>query len=142
MGHTHGFCGFKDCGVDAGEADVGVTENGEERVENESDDGGAASDAPDEGDGDEEAEQGEARDGLKDAGKGERDVAQRFAMDDEHAEGHADGDGHGHGDEDKGEVIGGGLEDFGAMFEKKGPGSHACAPGSGIMEAVNARTSG
>ena len=41
-GHAHGFGGFEDGGIDAGEADVGVAENGEKRVQNQRDDGGAA----------------------------------------------------------------------------------------------------
>ena len=67
-GHAHGFGGFEDGRVDAGEADVGVAKDGEKRVEDEGDDGGAAADAADEWDGDEESEEGEAGDGLKNAG--------------------------------------------------------------------------
>jgi hypothetical protein len=39
-------------------------------------------------------------------------------------------------------MVGGGLEDFGAMLDEKCPGSHGCAPESGARDAVKARTSG
>jgi len=45
-----GFGGFENGGIDAGETDVRVAENGEQSVENERDDGGAATDAANEGD--------------------------------------------------------------------------------------------
>ncbi len=51
-GHTHGFGGFEDRGSDGAKADIGVAKDWEEGVENQGDYGGAASDAPDEGDGD------------------------------------------------------------------------------------------
>ena len=42
VGHAHGFGGLEDRGVDAGQADVGVSEDGEEGVEDERYDRGAA----------------------------------------------------------------------------------------------------
>jgi len=68
VGHSHGFGGFEDGGVDVGEADISVAKDGKKCVEDESDDGGTAADAADERDGDQETEEGEARNGLKDAG--------------------------------------------------------------------------
>src|SRR6202041_750964 len=58
VGHAHGFSGLKDRGVDSGQADIGVSEDGEEGVENERYDSGAAADAADERDGNQEPEQG------------------------------------------------------------------------------------
>src|SRR5260370_33169132 len=104
--------------------------------------GGAGRDTADERDGDQEAEEREAGDGLINAGEAECEIAQRGTMNDEHAERHADGDGEGHGDEDKAQVSGGGFQDFGAMLEEKGEGAHADAPGSGTSEEVKACTSG
>src|SRR5260370_31293042 len=69
-GHAHGFGGFEDGGIDAGESDVSVAQDGEKRVEDEGDDGGALADAPDERYGNDEAEEGEAGDGLEGTGKG------------------------------------------------------------------------
>src|SRR6267378_6336110 len=103
--HTHGFGGFEDGGIDGGEANVGVAQDGEKSVEDERDDGGALADAADERNGNEEPEEGEAGDGLENAGDAERDGAPCGALDDEHAERNADQDGDGHGDEHKREVI-------------------------------------
>src|SRR3989441_4439858 len=79
-GHAHGFRSFEDGGIDAGEANVGVAQDGEQRVEHESDDGGAFADAADERDGNQESEKCEARDGLEDAGDAERDGSKRGAL--------------------------------------------------------------
>src|SRR4029077_14055742 len=54
IGHAHGFGGFEDGRVDAGEANVSVAKDGEKRVEDQSDDGGAAADAANEGNGNQE----------------------------------------------------------------------------------------
>ena len=86
VGHAHGFGGLQDGGIDAGEADVGVAKDREQRVEDERDDGGARADAADERNGNEEAEEREAGNRLKNAGDAERDGAQRWALHDEHAE--------------------------------------------------------
>jgi hypothetical protein len=123
-GHAHGFGGFQDGGIDAGEADVGVAQDGEQCVKDESDDGGALADAADERDGNQEAEEGKAGNSLKDAGDAERDGAQGGPLHNEHAERDADEDGDGHGDEDEREVIESGAQDFGAMRDEKGPGAH------------------
>src|SRR5260370_19168249 len=66
-GHAHGFRGFNDGRVDAGEADIGIAQDGEKRVEDQSDDGGALADAADEGNGDEEPEQRQPGTTLADA---------------------------------------------------------------------------
>src|SRR3989441_877402 len=145
-GHAHGFRGFDDGRVDAGEADIGIAQDGEKRVEDQSDDGGALADAADEGNGNEEAEEGEAGNSLEDAGDAERDSAQSGAVDDEHAEGDANENRNGHGDDDESEMVERGGEDFGAVLGEEGPiahlGAHAGTPGATISEAVKARTSG
>src|SRR4029077_13276964 len=66
-GHAHGFGGFQDRRVNAGEADVSVAQDGKKRVKDKCDDGGALADAADEGDGNEKAKQGKAGNGLEDA---------------------------------------------------------------------------
>src|SRR5436305_1190830 len=81
---------FDNRGVNAGEADVGIAQDGEKRVEDEGDDGGALADAADERYGNEEAEEGEAGDGLEDAGNAEGNSAQCGALHNEHAERDAD----------------------------------------------------
>src|SRR5256886_6065144 len=53
--------------VNSGKADVGVAQDGEKRVENESDDSGALSDAADKRNGNQESEERETGDGLEDA---------------------------------------------------------------------------
>src|SRR5216684_2024980 len=103
--HTHGFGGFEDGGIDGGEPDVGVAQDGEKSVEDEGDDGGTLADATDERNGNEEPEEGEDGDSLKNAGDAERDGAPGGALDDEHAEWNADQDRDGHGDEHQREVI-------------------------------------
>src|SRR5260370_20527845 len=75
--HAHGFGGFEDGGIDAGEADVSVAQNGEKRVEDECDDGGALADAPDERKGNQEGEGREAGGGLGNAGNAEGGGARR-----------------------------------------------------------------
>src|SRR6267378_4106053 len=122
--HAHGLGGFEDGGIDAGQADVGVAQNGEQRIEDERDNGGALADAADEWDGNQKAEEGEAGDGLENAGDAQRDGAQGGPLHNEHAERDADEDGDGHGDEDEREVIESGAQDFGAMRDEKGPGAH------------------
>src|SRR6266478_5509757 len=145
-GHAHGFRGFDDGWVDAGEADIGIAQDGEKRVEDQSDDGGALADAADEGNGNEEAEKGQAGNSLEDAGDAECDGAQSGAVDDEHAERDADENRNGHGDDDESEVVERGGEDFGAVLGEERPithlGAHAGTPGATISEAVKARTSG
>ncbi len=61
---------------------------------------------------------------------------------DEHAERYGDSDSEGHGNEDEGEVIQRGAEDFGAVSEEKTPGIHLWAPSDGSRQAQNLRTSG
>src|SRR6266702_2506344 len=145
-GHAHGFRGFDDGGVDAGEADIGIAQDGEKRVEDQSDDGGALAEAADEGNGNEEAEKGEAGNGLEDAGDAKGDGAQSGAVDDEHAERDANENRNGHGDDDESEMVERGGKDFGAVLGEEGPtahlGAHAGTPGATISEAVKARTSG
>ena len=102
VGHAHGFGGFENGGIDAGEADVGVAKNGQQGVKDERDDGGAAADAADERDGNEKAEEREAGNGLKNVGDAESDgSAKGRALHDEHAERDRDGDGDEHGDQDE-----------------------------------------
>ena len=125
VGHAHGFGGFQDGGIDAGETDVGIAENGKQRVKNQRDDGGAAADAADERDGNQETEQREAGDGLKNAGDAEREGAQCRALHDEHAQRHADEDGDEHGDQHQRHVIECGVENFRAMRYEKCPRAHA-----------------
>ncbi len=98
-GHAHGFGSFEDSGIYAGEADVGVAEDGEKRVEDESYDGGALADAADERNGNQKTKEREARDSLKDAGDAERDGAQRGALHDQHAKRDADENGDEHSDD-------------------------------------------
>src|SRR6266581_4262192 len=145
-GHAHGFRGFDDGRVDAGEADIGIAQDGEKRVEDQSDDGGALADAADEGNGNEEAEKGQAGNSLEDAGDAKRDGAQSGAVDDEHAEGDANENRNGHGNDDESEMVERGGKDFGAVLGEEGPiahlGAHAGTPGATISEAVKARTSG
>jgi len=141
-GHTHGFGGFQDCRVDTGESNVSVAEDRKEGVEDESNDGSALADAADEGNGYEEAEEGEARDRLKDAGDSERDGSQSGTLNDEHTERDTDEDRDCHGDDYEDDVIQCGAEDFAAMLQKKGPRTHAGAPGEIAREEVKARTSG
>src|SRR6266571_3167784 len=145
-GHAHGFRGFDDGRVDAGEADIGIAQDGEKRVEDQSDDGGALANAADEGNGNEEAEKGEAGNGLEDARDAKRDGAQSGAVDDEHAERDANENRNGHGDDDESEMVERGGKDFGAVLGEEGPtahlGAHAGTPGATISEAVKARTSG
>src|SRR5436309_5461272 len=81
-GHAHGFGSFKDGRIDAGEANVGVAQDGEQRVEHESDDGGAFANAADEWNGNEETEECETGDGLENAGNAERDGSKRGALND------------------------------------------------------------
>ena len=76
FGHAHGFGGLQDCGIDAGEADVGVAKDWEYRVENEGDDRGARADSADERNRNEEAEKREAGNGLENAGDAESDGTQ------------------------------------------------------------------
>src|SRR5580704_7760488 len=85
-GHAHGFGGFEDSRINAGEADVRVAQNGEQRIEGEGYDSGALADAADKRDGDEKSKESEAGDGLENAGDSERDRAKRRALHDEHAE--------------------------------------------------------
>src|SRR5216683_7073650 len=122
-GHAHGFRGFDDGRVDAGETDIGIAQDGEKRVEDQSDDGGA----------------------LADAADAKRDGAQSGAVDDEHAEGDAKENRNSHGNDDESEMVEGGGEDFGAVLGEEGPiahlRAHAGTPGATISEAVKARTS-
>src|SRR5580704_16510135 len=104
-GHAHGFGGFEDSGINAGEADVGVAQNGEQRIEDEGYDSGAIADAADKRDGDKKSKERETGDGLENAGDPERDRAKRRALHDEHAERDTDQYGDGHGDDDEHEVI-------------------------------------
>src|SRR6266851_1031175 len=144
--HAHGLGRFKDGGIDAGEADVGVAQDGKKRVEDEGDDGGALADAADKRNRNQEAEEGEAGDGLENAGDAQRDGAQRWALHNEHAERDADEDGNNHGDEDEHEVIERGAENFFAVSgeERQGGhlGAHAGATGGMARDEVKARTSG
>src|SRR5216683_2043860 len=139
-GHAHGFRGFDDGRVDAGEADIGIAQDGEKRVEDQSDDGGALADAADEGNGNEEAEKGQAGNSLEDTGDAKRDGAQSRAVDDEHAERDANENRNGHGNDDESEMVERGGEDFGAVLGEEGPiaqlGAHAGTPGATISEAV------
>src|SRR5712664_4054420 len=149
-GHAHGFGGFEDGGVDAGEAYVGVAQDGEKRVEDERYDGGALADAADKRNRNQEAEEGEAGNGLENAGDAKRDGAQRWALHNEHAERDADENGNDHGDEDEHEVIQRGAENFFAVIGEERPiarelahgEAHAGIPGDTVSEAVKARTSG
>src|SRR5229473_970975 len=131
--HAHGFGGFEDGGIDAGKADVGVAQDGEQRIEDERDNGGALANAADEWDGNQEAEEGEAGDGLEHAGDAQSDGAQGGPLHNEHAERDSDENGNDHGDEDEREVIEGGSEDFGAVIGEERPsghlGAHAGVPG-------------
>ena len=61
---------------------------------------------------------------------------------DEHAKGNGDGDGAGHSDQDESEVIERGVEDFGAVLDKKIPGTHRVTPSETVRDAVKAWTSG
>ena len=98
VGHAHGFGSFQYRGLDAGEADICVAKNGEQRVKHQRDDGGAPADATDKWNGNEKSEEREAGNGLKYAGDAESYGAQRRALYDKHAKRHADGDGDEHGD--------------------------------------------
>ena len=142
VGHAHGFGGFKDGGIDAGEADISVAKNGEKRVQDQGDDGGAASNAADEGNGNKKAEQSEAGNGLQNAGHTEGEGTQGRAVNDKHTKGNADGDGEEHGDENKDQVIESGVQDFGAVVEEEGPSGHEGAPEETMREAAKAWTSG
>lgn len=141
-GHAHGFGGFEDGGVNAGKADISVTENGKQSVEDKSDDGGAAADSADKRDGNQEAEEGEAGDGLKHAGDAQGDDAEMAMLHDKHAKRNGNGDRKGHGDSDKSDVVQGGAEDFGAMSEEKCPGRHGETPLETARDAAKAWTSG
>src|SRR2546425_4131752 len=57
-GHAHGFRSFEDGGIDAGEANVGVGEDGGQRGEHESGDGGGVAEGADGRDGEQESEKG------------------------------------------------------------------------------------
>ena len=142
VGHAHGFGGFEDGRIDPGEADVGVAQNGEKRVEDQGDDGGTTPDAADEGTGNQEAEEREAGNSLQNAGHTEGEGAQGRAMNNEHSEGNSDGDGEEHGDKNKDQVIESGVENFSAMVEEKRPGGHEDAPEETVSEAAKACTSG
>src|SRR2546430_7631046 len=131
--------------VNSGKADVGVAQDGEKRVENESDDSGALSDAADKRNGNQESEERETGDGLEDARGAQRNGAQRGALYDEHAERNADENGDDHGDDHERKVIERGTEDFVAMIHEEGPGGlriHAELPGVTLRDDVKARTSG
>src|ERR1700682_360169 len=144
--HAHGLGGFEDGGIDARQADVSVAQDGEQRVEDERDNGGALADAAYERDGNQKAEEGEAGDGLEDAGDAQRDGAQSGPLHNEHAERDADENGTDHGDEDEREVIESGAENFSAVIGEERPsghlGAHARAPGVMPRDEVKARTSG
>src|SRR5258708_11274265 len=58
--HAHGFGGFEDGGIDAGKANVGVAQDGEQRIEDERDNGGALANAGERWGGDWGAAGGEA----------------------------------------------------------------------------------
>src|SRR5439155_1207953 len=83
----------------SGKADIGVAQDGEKRVENESDDSGAFSDAADKRNGNQEAEEGKTGNGLEDTRGAQGDGAQRGALYDEHSEWDANENGDDHGDE-------------------------------------------
>src|ERR1700674_1333776 len=146
VGHAHGFGGFEDGRIDAREANVSVAQDGEKRVEDQSDDGGAAADAANEGNGNQETEKREAGNGLQNACDAESDSAQRGALYHDHAERDADENRKGHGDDDEREVLEGGVQDLRAVSNEEGPGGHEDAPGcaaTGCMrEAVKGRASG
>ena len=109
----------QDGDIDAGKADVGIAKNGQQRVKHERDDGGAAADAADEGDGNQESKQRQAGDGLKNAGDAERESAKGRALHDEHAQRDADGDGDEHGDQDQLHMIERGVKNLRAMRDEK-----------------------
>ena len=142
VGHAHGFGGFEDCWIDAGQADISIAKNGEKRVQDQGDDCSATSDAADEGNGNQKAKERETGNRLQDAGDAEGQRSQGRAVNDEHAKGNADGDGEEHGDENKDQVIKSGVQDFGAVVEEEGPSGHEDAPGETVREAAKAWTSG
>ncbi len=73
--HAHSFRGFEHSRVNPRQSDIRVAKYGKERIENERDDRGAASDAADKWNGNQEAEKGEAGDGLENTGEAEREIA-------------------------------------------------------------------
>src|SRR6202158_790279 len=144
--HAHGLGGFKDSGIDGRQGDLSGAQDGEQRVEDERDNGGALANAADERDGNQKAEEGEAGDGLEHAGDAQRDGAQGGPLHNEHAERDSDENGNDHGDENECEVIESGAENFGAVIREERPsghlGAHAGAPGVMARDEVKARTSG
>src|SRR5258707_2558139 len=129
VGHAHGFGGFEDGGIDSGEADIGVAQDGKKRVKHQSDDGGAAADSANEGNGNQETEESEARNRLQDAGNAEGKPAQSRTVHHEHAERDANENGKGHGDYDEREMLDCGVKNFSVMLDKEGPSVHVEAPG-------------
>src|SRR5207247_7226090 len=93
------FDGIEDSGVKSGKANIGVAQDGQKRVENKSDYGGALADAADKRNGNQEAKEREAGNGLEDTCRAQRDGAQRGALYDKHAERNADENGDEHGDD-------------------------------------------
>ncbi|OLE97165.1 MAG: hypothetical protein AUG75_11525 [Cyanobacteria bacterium 13_1_20CM_4_61_6] len=143
--HAHGFGRLEHGRVNSGKADIGVAQDGEKRVENESDDSGAFSDAADKRNGNQEAEEGKTGNGLEDTRGAQGDGAQRGALYDEHSEWDANENGDDHGDDHERKVIERGAEDFVAMIHEEGPSGlriHAEAPGITVRDEVKARTSG
>src|ERR1700687_1790784 len=144
--HAHGLGGFKDSGIDGRQGDLSGAQDGEQRVEDQRDNGGALANAADERDGNQKAEEGEAGDGLEHAGDAQRDGAQGGPLHNEHAERDSDENGNDHGDENECEVIESGAENFGAVIGEERPsghlGAHAGAPGVMPRDEVKARTSG
>src|SRR5215470_19417648 len=72
FGHAHGFGGFDDCGIDAGEANVSVAQDGKQSVQHQRNDRCTCTDAAKKRQRNQKAEKRKAGNRLEDAGNSQR----------------------------------------------------------------------
>src|SRR5947199_4820623 len=127
VGHSHAPPRLAHCRVHTGDPLVGVANDGQERVEDERDDGGPRADAADERQRDEESEQREARHRLEHVRHAQNGAPPRRPPREQDAQRHADHDRRTGRDRDQIQMLAYESQDFLRVPGVEFPEPHAAA---------------
>ena len=140
--HANGLGGFQNGRVDSGKTHIGVAENRKQRIQDQRNNGGACSNAAQEGNRNQKTEQSKAGNGLENIGQAKRESAQSRMSDDENPQRNGDGNGDGHGKADEYEMLANRRQDFSMMIGEECPQVHTGCPGRNSEADTNSRTVG
>ena len=118
-GEAHRDGGFADRRADAGDPDIGVANDGQQRVQRERDDGQTVGTRAQPGQRQQQSEERQAGNGLDDIGAAQHQRLPTRPAGEQNAERHSDGDGQQHRDPDQPQVFGGQGRNFALVGEEE-----------------------